>query len=178
MFSIFFNQVLIFTILRRHWLFLLEIFKVKAAIGRPLRWTKCTIKSDLFFLKKFFLVFLHFVMWFCCFPSQNFQWYWLMLLLIDLELSMQFYLTYWNTLIMNIFLSLSVEYQKSKKVFNIVILLLFHPIFLVKFLLKILCVFLKSVCYFYFGHSITNNWHFQTSNFLLIWAFLVNFYFA
>ena len=40
------------------------------------------------------LVFLHFPKWFYCFPFQNFQWYWLLLFLIDLELLMQFYLAY------------------------------------------------------------------------------------
>ena len=49
LFSIFFNQVLVFTILRRHWLFLSEIFKVMSAIGWPLRWTKCTNRNELFF---------------------------------------------------------------------------------------------------------------------------------
>ena len=34
---------------------------------------------------------------------------------------------------------------------------LLHPMCLLKFLLEILCVFLKSICYFYFGHFITNN---------------------
>ena len=54
------------------------------------------------------------------------------------------------------FLCLFVERQK---VFSVVIMLLLHPMCLVKFLLEILCVFLKSVYYFYFGHSITNNRH-------------------
>ena len=73
LFSIFFNQVLVFTILRRHWLFLSEIFKVKSAIGWPLRWTKCTNRNELFFFP-FFLVFLHlvYVKWSYCFPSQIF----------------------------------------------------------------------------------------------------------
>ena len=48
LFSIFFNQGLGFTILRRHQLFLSDIFKVKSAIGWPLRWTKCTNRNDLF----------------------------------------------------------------------------------------------------------------------------------
>ena len=52
---------------------------------------------------------------------------------------------------------LFVDYQESKKIFNIVIWLLLHPMCLVKFLLEILCVNLKFV--FFFGHSITNNWH-------------------
>ena len=34
---IFFNQVLVFTIMRRHQLFLSKTFKVKATIERPLR---------------------------------------------------------------------------------------------------------------------------------------------
>ena len=50
LFSTFFNQALVFTILRRHWLFLLEIFKVKLAIGWPLRWTKLTNRNELFSL--------------------------------------------------------------------------------------------------------------------------------
>ena len=45
----FFNQVLVFTILRRHRLFLSEIFKVKLAIRRPFGWTKRKIKNDFFF---------------------------------------------------------------------------------------------------------------------------------
>jgi len=49
LFSTFFNQALVFTILRRHQLFLLEIFKVKSAIGWPLRWTKHTNRNELFF---------------------------------------------------------------------------------------------------------------------------------
>ena len=49
--------------------------------------------------------------------------------------------------------------SKSQKIFNVVILLLLHPICLVKFLLEILCVFLKSICDFYFVHSTTNNRH-------------------
>ena len=49
------------------------------------------------------------------------------------------------------FLCLFVECQK---VLSVVILLLLHPMCLVKFLLEILCVFLKSVCDFYFVHSI------------------------
>jgi len=44
---------------------------------------------------------------------------------------------------------LYVEYQESKKIFSVVILLLLHPMFLVKFFLEILCVILKSICYFY-----------------------------
>ena len=39
-------------------------------------------------------IFLQFLKWFCCFPFQNFQWYWLLLFLIDLELLMQFCLAY------------------------------------------------------------------------------------
>ena len=34
---------------------------------------------------------------------------------------------------------------------------LLHSMCLIKFILEILCVFLKSICYFYFGHFITNN---------------------
>ena len=49
LFSTFFNQALVFTILRRHRLFLLEIFKVKLAIGWLLRWTKCTNRNELCF---------------------------------------------------------------------------------------------------------------------------------
>ena len=49
LFSTFFNQVLVITILRRHQLFLSEIFKVKLAIGWPLRWTKHTNRNELFF---------------------------------------------------------------------------------------------------------------------------------
>ena len=49
LFSIFFNETLVFTILRRHHLFLSETFKVKATIGRRLRWTKCTNKNVFFF---------------------------------------------------------------------------------------------------------------------------------
>ena len=72
LFSIFFNQALVFIILRRHQLFLTEIFIVKLAIGWPLRWTKCTNRNELF--SPFFLVFLHlvYVKWFCSFPSQFF----------------------------------------------------------------------------------------------------------
>ena len=53
LFSIFFNQALVFTILRRHRLFLPEIFKVKLVIGWPLRWTKCTNRNELFFSLSF-----------------------------------------------------------------------------------------------------------------------------
>ena len=52
---------------------------------------------------------------------------------------------------------LFVDYQESKKIFNVVIWLLLHLMCLVKFLLEILCVNLKFV--FFFGHSITNNWY-------------------
>ena len=160
MFSIFFNQVLIFTILRRHQLFLSKNFQVKAAIGRPLRWTKCKLKSDFFFFS-LFLVFLHFVMWFCCFFFPKF---WMILPFVTVN-----WLRIVNAILFGLlkcidyehFLSLFVEYQKSKEVFNVVILLLLHPIYLVKFLLEIYCAFLKSFCYFYFSHSITNNRHFH-----------------
>ena len=49
LFSTFFNQALVFTILRRHQLFLPEIFKVKSVIGWPLRWTKRLNRNELFF---------------------------------------------------------------------------------------------------------------------------------
>ena len=52
-------------------------------------------------------------------------------------------------------------FVKCQKVFSVVILLLFYPMCLVKIILEILCIFLKFVYYFYFGHSITNNRHFH-----------------
>ena len=71
LFSIFFNQALVFTILRRHQLFLLEIFKVRLAIGWPLRWTKHTNRNDFFF--PFLFVILTFslceVILLFCFPN-------------------------------------------------------------------------------------------------------------
>ena len=52
---------------------------------------------------------------------------------------------------------LFVKYQKSKKNIQDSNFVLLHPIFSIKFLLEILYIFLKSICYFYNGHFITNS---------------------
>ena len=59
LFSTFFNQALVFTILRRHQLFLPKIFKVKLLIGWPLRWTKRTNRNELFFLLSFWYSYIN-----------------------------------------------------------------------------------------------------------------------
>ena len=52
-----------------------------------------------------------------------------------------------------------VEHKKGHKIFSVAILLLLHLLCLVKFLLDILYFILKTVYFFIFGHSITNNQH-------------------
>ena len=69
---------------------------------------------------------------------------------------------YQNILIMNIFCAYLRVSKSQKVLFSVVILLLLHPMYLVKFLLEILNIFLKFVCDFFFFflvHSITNNRH-------------------
>ena len=68
--------------------------------------------------------------------------------LFSLSLLWKFLMLIWNRLIMNIFCAYF-KVSKGQKVFNVVILLLLHPMCLVKFLSEILCVFVKSVCDFY-----------------------------
>ena len=52
-----------------------------------------------------------------------------------------------------------VEHKKGHKIFSVAILLLLHLLCLVKFLLDILYFILKTVYFFIFCYSFTNNHH-------------------
>ena len=90
LFSTFFNQALVFTILRRHRLFLSKIFKVKLAIGWPLRWAKRTGRNKLFFPFLFDILTLSLCEVILLFSFPNFLMILTYVTLNNLELATQF----------------------------------------------------------------------------------------